>query len=121
MGRDGVDDPGHDGAEDDVSLEVAALGDRTRDDGGAGRGKRALDEEEQILSEVIILLDWRLYLEKEECILGGWETDGCKVGHSYHGAAFSKGEAVAYQPKGYATCNQNVPESSFYPVETTVT
>ena len=47
VGRDGVDDPGHDGAEDDVALEVAALGDRARDDGGTGRGEGALDEEGQ--------------------------------------------------------------------------
>ena len=39
---DGVDHPGHQDAEQDVAIEVAALGDGSRDDGGAGRGKGAL-------------------------------------------------------------------------------
>lgn len=40
--RDRVNDGGHDGAEDDVAVEVAALGYRSGDDGGAGGGKGAL-------------------------------------------------------------------------------
>ena len=39
---DGVDHPGHQDAEQDVAIEVAALGDGSGDYGGAGRGKGAL-------------------------------------------------------------------------------
>ena len=44
MRGDGVDDCGHEGAEDDVAVEVAPLGDGARHDGGARRGERALQE-----------------------------------------------------------------------------
>ena len=39
---DGVDDGGHEGAEDDVAVEVAALRDGAGHDGGARRGEGAL-------------------------------------------------------------------------------
>ena len=42
MGWNGVNNGGHDCAEDDVSVEVAALGYRSRDNGGTCGGKGAL-------------------------------------------------------------------------------
>ena len=45
--RDRVNDGGHDGAEDDVAVEVAALGYRSGDDGGAGGGESALTPGEE--------------------------------------------------------------------------
>ena len=45
MRGDGVNDCGHEGAEDDVAVEVAPLRDGPRHDGGARRGERALQEE----------------------------------------------------------------------------
>ena len=41
---DRVNDGGHESAEDDVTVEVAALGDGSGDDGGAGGGKGALNQ-----------------------------------------------------------------------------
>ena len=38
----GVDHPSHQDTEKDVAVEVAALGDRPRNDSSAGRGKGAL-------------------------------------------------------------------------------
>ena len=44
VGWDGVNDGGHERAEDDVSVEVAALGYRSGDYGGASGGEGALTE-----------------------------------------------------------------------------
>ena len=44
MGGDGVDDCRHDGAEDDVAVEVAPLCDGARHDGRARRSERALEK-----------------------------------------------------------------------------
>ena len=51
MRGDGVDDCGHEGAEDDVAVEVAPLGDGAGDDGGASGGEGALWKK--------CVLDWR--------------------------------------------------------------
>ena len=42
VGVDGVDHPRHQDAEQDVAVKIAALGDGSRDDCGAGGGKGAL-------------------------------------------------------------------------------
>ena len=42
MGVNGVDHPSHQDTEQDVAVEVAAFGDRPRNDSSAGRGKGAL-------------------------------------------------------------------------------
>ena len=49
VGGDGVDDCRHDGAEDDVAVEVAPLSDGPRHDGRARRRERALDGQQNEL------------------------------------------------------------------------
>ena len=51
VGGDGVDDCGHEGAEDDVAVEVAPLSDGARHDGGARRSERALQTSSNYISQ----------------------------------------------------------------------
>lgn len=75
VGVDGVDHPRHQDAEQDVAIKIAALGDCSRDDCGAGGSKGAL---RLLILLTLICFSWihistfyifLLDLEKEEGII----------------------------------------------------